>query len=100
MAEGPCASSRRRRAVTARSWVSAWTCFPPVRSIDAGGLGGLWPLARYNRCKRTHAGQAFRASFGHNNCGAMTVVRQIGCAAREEDDANESPTALAVGALF
>src|SRR4051795_10880230 len=30
----------------------------------------------------------------------MTVLRQIGRAAGEEDDANESPTALAVGALF
>src|SRR3954462_10895700 len=28
----------------------------------------------------------------------MTVVRQIGRAVREEDDANGSPTALAVGA--
>src|SRR3954453_20558529 len=74
--------------------------FPPVRSLDAGGLGGLWPLARYNRCKRTHAGQALRAGFGHNKLRRMTVVRQLGRAAREEDDANELPTALAVGALF
>src|SRR5258708_28554484 len=35
----------------------------PLESVDTGGLGGLWPLARYNRRKRTHAGQALRASF-------------------------------------
>src|SRR4029077_19987644 len=72
----------------------------PLESVGAGGLGGLWPLGRYNRRKRTHAGPALCASLATTSAahdgGPANPPRPPG----EEDDGHQSRNALAVGAPF
>src|SRR6478735_2424584 len=66
---------------------------------------GLWLRARYNRGKRTHAGQALRTRFGDDKVRRMTEVRRgPPRPPGEEDDGHASrdapfPGAPAVGAF-
>src|SRR4029079_19025431 len=74
--------------------------FPPVRSIDAAALVDYGRLPATIVASARTPGKHFAQASVTTKLRRMTVVRQVGRAAREEDDANESPAAPAVGALF